>query len=96
MHRVVVVDEAVEDAEEDKPHKSRAQTQHAGKPAMRQRTPGCRWHREAAVDEDSDAVEAIDEGEDDAEDGVVKPPWTMRAPGLLGLDRVVDESTRCC
>jgi len=33
VRRVAVVDEDVEDAEEDKLHKSRAQAQHAGRPA---------------------------------------------------------------
>jgi hypothetical protein len=36
---VVVVDVAVENAEEDKPHKSRTQVQHAGRPAAQQETP---------------------------------------------------------
>jgi hypothetical protein len=33
VRRVAVVDVVVEDVEEDKPHKSQAQAQHAGRPA---------------------------------------------------------------
>jgi hypothetical protein len=50
--------------------------------------------KEGAINEDSDAVEAVVEEVADVEDDAVKPSWTRRAPGLL---RVVDECTcRCC
>lgn len=39
MRRVVVVDGAVEDAEEVKPHKSWARAQHAGRPTVCQEAP---------------------------------------------------------
>jgi hypothetical protein len=42
--------------------------------------------KEGAIDEDGDAVEAVVEEEADAEDDVVKPPWTRRAPGLPRLE----------
>ena len=38
MRRVAVVEEAVEDVVEDKPHKLWALVRHAGRPAVRQRT----------------------------------------------------------
>jgi hypothetical protein len=39
MRRVAVVEEAVEDIIEDKPHKSQALVRHAGRPAAHQSTP---------------------------------------------------------
>jgi hypothetical protein len=39
MRRVAVVEEAVVDVGEDKPHKSRALVRHAGRLAARQSTP---------------------------------------------------------
>ena len=42
--------------------------------------------KEGAIDEDDDAVEAFVEEEADAEDDVVKPPWTRHAPCLPRLE----------
>jgi hypothetical protein len=39
VRKVAVVEEAIEDVEEDRPHKSRAQVRHARRPATRQRMP---------------------------------------------------------
>jgi hypothetical protein len=36
-----MVDLAVVDNEEDKPHKSQAQAQHAGRPTAHEEAPGC-------------------------------------------------------
>ena len=38
------------------------------------------------IDKDGDTVEAVDEGEADAEDDVVEPPWMRRAVGLPCLE----------
>ena len=42
--------------------------------------------KEAAIDEDDDAIEAIVDEEADVEDDVVKPSWTKRALGLPCLE----------
>jgi hypothetical protein len=47
VRRVVVVDVAVEDAEEDKPHKSRARVQHAGRLRRHQGDDGSVAQKEA-------------------------------------------------
>lgn len=70
-----MVDVAIEDAVEDKSHKSWAHAHHAGRPAMCQGTSV--WivvQEKGGIDEDGDTVDAIVEEEAYAEGDAVEPP----------------------